>query len=386
MSCGASGAAVADDNVRAFPNRKIQPFRVLYPGQWEGIEPAPIRWVVKNAIPRGTVCLFSGDSGLGKSLLMQQLQVCLAVNRAWLGYEVEPARSFGFYCEDPENILHLRVNALCRHFGVALPDLDDVSMITRLGMDNSIMGFNQRSNVGHVTPVYEQIRAHALDFGAQVIIVDTLAHTFNGNENIRQQVTLFVAALQRIATEIDGAVILTSHPSVTSMQSGTGYSGSTAWRATVRAHMYLKRPKGYDDEDLDADHETRVLKTMKSNWGPGGGSTKIKWDNGVFVAQEQERREVVSTLGRLTIDADALKAMEYIIGHGDKIAAGHNHKNCAETLLMRMPSCRQYKRSDLAAAVDRMIEDGRVVVVTMGPKSRSFSYTRPSHIRYPGEP
>jgi RecA-family ATPase len=377
---------MTDANVRQFPgSRRPQPFQVLYPASWYGTEPEPVRWLVRNCVPRGTVVLLSGDSGLGKSLLMQQLQTCLTLGRPWLGFEVECVRSFGFYCEDPRNILELRQLALCTHFGVDQRDLEDMSLSSRVGMDNILMDFKRRTDAGKTTAVFEQIRAHISDFGAQLVIIDTLAHTFNGNENIRAQVTAFVSALQQLATEMDGAVILNSHPSVSSMASGTGYSGSTAWRASVRAHMYLKRPKGFDDEADEADNDERILKTMKSNWGPGSGVTKLRWQDGVFVRTEPERAPVSGHMGHLQIRHDLLEAVRYLIRHGERVAAGSTSRTCLSNLVKNLPSCRRYKRADILYAQDKLLEEGKLVIVELGPPSRRYSFVRTDGVTYPGE-
>lgn len=371
-------------NVSPFPRRKTQPFEVFCPVSWSGVEPEPIKWLVRGCIPRGTVCLFSGDSGLGKSLLMQQLQTSAATGRDWLGFGVERVRSFGFYCEDPKNILHLRQRAICRHLDVSEDELEDVSISARVGLDNVLMDFNRRTDEGRATPVYDQLRSYVRDFGAELVIIDTAAHTFNGNENVRAHVTAFVNVLQEIASETGGAVILCSHPSVSSMQSGSGYSGSTAWRATVRAHMYLKRPKGYDDESDDFDPDVRVLKTMKSNWGAGSGTTKLRWEDGVFVPT-LDQISVSGTVAQLSIERAVMDAARWIIKQGDRIAAGTQHQRCLVSQLMRLPSVRGYARKDLIAAQERLTEDGRLVVVTVGPPSRRYSLVRPSDCRYPEE-
>lgn len=375
----------APGNVHQFPRRKLQPFEAFCPAVWQGIEPEPIKWLVHGCIPRGTVCLFSGDSGLGKSLLMQQLQTCAAVGRKWLGFEVERVRSLGFYCEDPKPVLHLRQREICRHLDVDEADLEDMMIASRVGLDNVLMDFNRRTDEGRTTAVYDQVRSYVRDFGAELVIIDTAAHTFNGNENIRAHVTAFVSVLQEIASETGGAIVLCSHPSVSSMQSGTGYSGSTAWRATVRAHMYLKRPKGYDDEGDEADPNERVLKTMKANWGPGAGVNKLRWEEGVFVAMAAEKVVVAGFVAKNEVDYLLIEAARWIVKKGDRIAAGTQHQRCLASQVSGLPSLKKYRRGDIIAAQERLTESGRLVVVMVGPPSRRYQLLRPAEYRYPNE-
>ena len=53
----------------------------------------------------------------------------------------------------------------------------------------------------------------AKDMGARLVILDTAADLFGGNENDRGQVRQFMNALSRIAMKINGAVVLCAHPS-----------------------------------------------------------------------------------------------------------------------------------------------------------------------------
>ena len=372
-------------NVHLFPKRKTQPWKVIYPTSWQDIEPDPVKWLVRNCIPRGTVCLFSGDSGLGKSLLMQQLQSCTALGKPWLGNEVERVRSFGFYCEDPENVLQLRQRDICQSLEAEQLDLEDMAIASRVGLDNVLMDFNRRSDEGRTTSLFDQLRDYIREFGAELVVIDTASHTFNGNENIRAHVTAFVTVLQEIATEINGAVVLCSHPSVSSMQSGTGYSGSTAWRATVRAHMYLKRPKGYDDEDEDADHNIRVLKTMKANWGPGVGLIKLRWDGGVFQPMAPDLKPVRGLFARIEIDNAIVQAISYVTKSGDRIAAGRQANNNIVKVISRLPSCRSFSAKDIFDSVDRLLENQKICRVSAGRAGKIAILLRTTEFRYPDE-
>ena len=79
----------------------LRQFDTIDPSIWDDQEPEPIRWLVNGCIPRRSVTILSGDSGLGKSLLMQQLQTSCAIGVPWVGNRVEQVRSLGFYCEIP---------------------------------------------------------------------------------------------------------------------------------------------------------------------------------------------------------------------------------------------------------------------------------------------
>ncbi|MGF7174650.1 AAA family ATPase [Azospirillum doebereinerae] len=373
------------NNVTPLPKRsRIEPFEVFYPSQWAGKKAPPRDWVVDGAMLRGTVCLFSGDSGLGKSLLMQQLLTCAALGRDWLGMGVDPCKTYGMFCEDPMDELQRRQEDINRHLGADAGDLElRMAITSRVGKDNALMTFNRRTDQGETTPLYDQLRTHVLDQGAQIVVIDTAAQVFNGVEINRGQVTTFVNALARIAMEINGTVILTSHPSTQGMQSGTGSSGSTAWKATVRCHMYLKRPKGWDEED-EEQADDRVLKTMKSNYGKAGVGAKLRWVEGVFTPMDHPQ-PARSLIDRIDADNRLVDALRYLVKQGNRVAMDPNSRNSFATLARRLPSCKDLTWQFIADAQTRLIDAGKIVVVEMGPPSRCFAFLRTLDTKYPGE-
>ncbi len=84
-----------------------------------------------------------------------------------------------------------------------------------------------------------------------------------------------------MALSANCGVLLTSHPSLVGISSGTGLSGSTAWNASVRSRLYFKRATTGKDEEPDP--ELRVLEVMKANYGPVGESLSLRWKDGLFL-------------------------------------------------------------------------------------------------------
>jgi hypothetical protein len=82
------------------------------------------------------------------------------------------------------------------------------------------------------------------------------------------------------------------------MASGSGTSGSTAWNNSVRSRLYLTQ----DDANPDA----RILKFMKSNYGPKGEPMKLIWRNGLFVPESVA--EVVATASKAVVFLELLDA------------------------------------------------------------------------------
>lgn len=121
-----------------------------------------------------------------------------------------------------------------------------------------------------------------------LLVLDTLADFFGGNENDRAQARQFIGMLRGLAIRHDCAVLLLSHPSVAGISSGVGSSGSTAWNNSVRSRLYLSRVTGEDGYEPNPD--ARRLAVKKSNYGRIGAEILLHWDKGVFVAEEMPTR------------------------------------------------------------------------------------------------
>jgi RecA-family ATPase len=261
---------------------------MLSPVTWAGKDVPERKWIVDRLIPSGSVTMLNGDGGLGKSLLVLQLMTCCAAGKKWLGHDTAEVKSMGIFCEDEMDEIHIRMTSVVEHYDVGLDALGEMRILSRVGFDNTLMESRMQFEHGErrenleETQFYHQIYNTAADWGAQLVVLDSLHDLFAGNENDRRHARYFVGMLRRLALDIEGAVIINAHPSLSGMTNGSGTSGSTAWNAAVRSRLYLTKTPG-SDEDSEDDADRRVLKTMKANYGKHGGKIELKWENGVFV-------------------------------------------------------------------------------------------------------
>lgn len=271
------------------PQPAIDEFAPFSPARWRGTQAPQINWIVEGCFIRGTVGILAGDGGLGKSLLLQQLQTACALGVPWLGMATEQCHSLALYCEDDEHELHRRQERINDHYGCRMEDLAGVHMESRPGQDCVLMAFKQWGGDGRKTMMFDQLAHAAIERKVKILILDTVADVFSGNEVDRNQPRTFIRALRQLALRIGGAVILTQHPSNEGMASGSGRSGSTGWHNSVRSRLYLTKPKGTDEIQTDE----RLLRTMKQNAGKFGGKLSVTWDKGVFILTETKAPEKV---------------------------------------------------------------------------------------------
>ncbi len=359
-----------------------QPFEPFSPAKWHGKEPPPYDWIVDGCFLRGTVAMLSGDGGLGKSLLLQQLCTAAALGRPWLGLDTKQCKTFAMFCEDDDDELLRRQASINAHYGCEMSDLEDVLYISRTGLENVLMDFDRRTDRPLPTPIFEQLRSAIADFGAQIIGLDTVADVFGGNEIVKNQVRRFITALRQMAMESQGVIILNSHPSLTGMNSGTGISGNVAWHNSVRSRLYLTKNTDNEEEE---DNNERLLKTMKNNQGPFGGKLGIKWDRGVFVRIDESLDSPLGVVDRLTMDRDLIEGLRDLIVNGCFVPADKNARNGFANTVRSVPSCKKYTWGIIVSSQDRLVSTGKLTRVEMGPPSKRRVYIRPSDMLYPGE-
>ena len=357
---------VADARPRSFanPDAKLPLLGLIDPLHWQD-KPVPVRrWLVDGLVPYHNVTMLGGDGGMGKSLAALQLLTAAAVGRNWLGVPTEPVKCLGVFCEDDADELHRRMESVVAHYDMAFGDLEHLNLLSRAGMENTMMEFEKYTEKGETTPFFIQVMNHAIDFGAQLVIIDSLHDVFAGNENSRPQARQFINGLREIATEIDGAVLLTAHPSLSGLGSGSGMSGSTAWNNAVRSRLYLKRVN--DDDDASPD---RLLTTKKSNYGPAGQTIELTYRDGVFVPVEQPMG-VWGAINRRTTETAFLAALDALGTQGRRVNASRNTGTYAPKVMVSMPETDGFKADDLDRAMNRLFSNGVIVMEEDGPQSR----------------
>jgi RecA-family ATPase len=352
----------------------------ISPCSFQG-QPIPERrWLVDGWIPSRTVTMLGGDGGAGKSLCAMQLCAAAASGGNWLGLPVAPMKALYVSCEDEDEELHRRQDAINRTLGIDFADLDGLEWVDRVGVENLLFApvVDEKGFRGppDVTDFYRSVMRHAMDNGQQLIVFDSSHDVYGASENDRGQVRRFVQALTRLAREIDGSVILLSHPSLSGRNSGTGESGSTAWSAAVRSRLYLHKPA----EDEGADANERLLTRKKANYAAAGDTIRLQYIDGAFVPKDQPGG-IVASLDRnraKTVFLDLLDRRER-----EKRPVSHKPKsgNYAPAEFGKHPNRQGYRKADFAWAMEALFNEGLIIVATYGDRpSRQFEKIAPTNM------
>jgi hypothetical protein len=268
-----------------------------HPLDWAVLEGQTVperAWAIEHWLPMSAVTLLSGAPGSGKSLVAQALASSLALQREYLDYPPAPRRVLMWACEDDPAELWRRQVAIAKWLNVSLKDFAGRFFLESFdSREVALASLIDQQLIP--TPALIELRAQIGDYKADVVVLDNLARLYAGNENDRHQVTSFIAMLNSVATPTGAAVLLLGHPS---KQSGSEYSGSTAWEAAVRARLYLGRhlpdekPKDEDASEAPDQEEIRYLCRRKANYS-SRDYRQIRYLNGVM-APEIDPREARS--------------------------------------------------------------------------------------------
>jgi hypothetical protein len=334
---------------------QVTPLSPIIPATDWGTKPIPeAQWIVQSLIPSRCVTLLTGQGGAGKSFLTLTLLAACAQGEQWLGHQTEHCYAMGFYCEDERDILHRRVADLMQVCNADMTHLTDMELHERTGADSAMASFNRYDSSMSVMPFYDQVRDRVLATGARLLVLDNLYDIFDGNENERVQARRFIRLLTGLAKEMDGAVVICAHPSKSALTSGDGYSGSTAWRDSVRSLLYLTFAKG---EDGVEDRSRLQLVVKKLNHASEGGVYDLKRIHGVPVYEPPLGLEqgVTGAMIRRNVRRAFLEGVMMAEQKGLDLGVNVG-PNYAPAKMLSLSPCRGFTKQQLHQAMYYLIE------------------------------
>jgi RecA-family ATPase len=335
---------------------------------WHNLEPRPRRWLIEGCIPDRNVTLLTGQGGVGKTLIMQQLSVATVLGKDWLQLLPEPGPVLFITAEDDVDEMHFRYHAIAKAYGTTFNELADKGLhLLSLAGKDAAMGIVNHRGIVQPTELWRTLVRTALAIKPRWIALDTAADIFLVNERDRAEVRQCISLLRGLALDVDTCVILLSHPSLTGISSGTGLSGSTAWHNSVRSRLYLQAERSRkkdDDDDAEASDDTepalesvRTLSFMKSNYSALAGDIRLEWKNGLFQMEQgirglspaekalldkKARDAFVDVLKRANASNIGVspkeRANNYVITHfmdAPEVVALHARKEVRRTLLTK---------------------------------------------------
>jgi RecA-family ATPase len=268
--------------------------------------------------------------------------------------------------EDSIDELHRRGADIARESRQPLGAYDGVH-VASFSDEDAIMAALTGSGQLVKTSFYDEVVEIVKEIRPVLLVLDTLADIFAGNEIIRAQVRAFINMLRKIAIAYKLAVLVLAHPSMAGLASGKGTSGSTAWSNSVRSRLYLDRV--YDDQGHEPDTDLRVLRSMKMNYGAVGNEIHMRYRQGVFVP-------VTTSMGGGDPLVASAKADKVFIELLTKYAAQNRYvsisegKSYAPHVFKADAAKEGVNKVALKAAMERLLEKGAIENAPHGAPSK----------------
>ena len=229
---------------------------------WDKIPDVDREWLIPQWLPANTVTMFTGDGGAGKSWLTLQAvcQIACGFQDAFLNpdykithpadYDDDPRTSkhvvFATYEDEPAEIKR-RLQSLTSSMPWIADSMDTIKehvhIVDMRGI-GSVWGpglGNHIANTGDLLPAGEDLRAICEQKNANLLVMDPLSGAFGGNENDRSAVYDFVSSFRGWGDETQCAVLAIGHLPKGAEGRAAGFSGSTAWEASVRSLWMLSK-------------------------------------------------------------------------------------------------------------------------------------------------
>lgn len=239
----------------------------------------PPSFVINPLIPRGTLTLFGGHGGSGKSLLALIWAAHVACGRDWAGFRCSGAARVLFASlEDPGQVVLYRLRAIAEGYNL---DYDAIAQNLLIvdGADLDAVLVTEVSELGtkKLRPTARLNELAELAQGVDLIVIDNASDTYDGDENNRRQVRYFNRQLARMARENNAGLVLLAHiDKNAAIHGGRGnsYSGSTAWHNSARSRLALEGGKHpvlrHEKANLSA-----VAEPLVFDWRPTAAGARI---------------------------------------------------------------------------------------------------------------
>jgi len=345
-----AGSSAADrrGGTPARPSGGERPEITLIPaGSRDGVAVADREFIIHKLAPAGLVTMFTAPGGGGKSHIALYLSTCAAMGVNAYGLKTSQTTAIYITAEDDDDENHRRLIGAANALGVSLAGIGDKLFVCSLVAfrDKGLVRVDLNSNKMTVLPLFEVIRERILATGARFVVLDNVAHFFEGNENIRAHVAGFIGLLNSLALETGAAIILISHPN----KAGDSFSGSTAFQNQVRSHIHLE----VDANDPDA----RTLKLMKANYARLEEPLRLRWHNGAFRLESTIPPGESSAAGRERQEEQ--RFLECLKARNDAERPVSMHANAPKTFAPRafasMPQAGGMTADQLELAMERLL-------------------------------
>jgi len=362
-------------------------FRVLYDRDLAQL-PRP-RWLVKGVIPETGIGVIYGDSGTFKSFLTLDLLAHLAHGREWFGHRVTAAPALYVPYEGqggiPKRVEAWRLaETRARRPQGPLPEAPDDDALTGIGFIMEPLRLREQGDRDKLVKTLI-----AMQRTGGVLCIDTLAHASAGLDENSSEMGEMISALQDLQHRLGGVVLVVHHSGKDPTKGMRGWTGIRAAmdfiiacerpdREMPEAQFVLEKVKdGKDGSSFSFEMATYVL--YQDEDGDWESSMTVvptpEKDEGERVAPAKPTRKGINEIDAQTAAADN----DFIFGWmTNEVRAGNfPSKNSLKGDLPKMKANYEITQDRVAAAVERLLSEGRVTVEKVLRSSSGNQWLRP---------
>ena len=231
------------------------------------------RWLIESLWGRQSVGLIGGSPKTMKSWLGLDFAVSVASGTPALDrfHVVAPGTALIYLAEDGLPQVRSRLDAICRHRGIPLENLD-VAVITEpiVRLDSQRDQLRLRATLAHLRP--------------RLLVLDPLVRLHSGDENSSQEISRLLGYLRDLQRSFELALIIVHHTSKKAhAQPGQSLRGSSDLHAFGDSNAYLAR-RG-EDVVLTLEHRSaRAPEPMVLRLAclPDGAASHLELRNGAI--------------------------------------------------------------------------------------------------------
>jgi|GEM_PF-1251689 len=188
-------------------------------------QPAPIQWVVKDWLPKQSIAMMYGESGVGKSFIALDMACSIASGKLW--QNVKTSQGTVVYLAGEGNYgIRQRIASWCIKHNVS--SLDDL-LISNKPLDLDAPG--------SAIKVIEAIK-ELCDGNISILYVDTLNNHMSGDENSARDTRTMINNCKIIGAALGCTVVFVHHTGLNDASKGRA-RGSSAWKGSLDASILI---------------------------------------------------------------------------------------------------------------------------------------------------
>lgn len=196
-------------------------------------ESLEIEWMIRDYLECDSMAEIWGPSGTYKTFVALDTAVSVASGVDWHGHAVERTGVVLYICGEGRRGINRRLKAVCQKRGVG--------RTTKIRVSRMPVLLSQESAANYLR---EEIAK--FDEPPVLIIVDTLARNFGGNENSAEDMGLFIDHIDLVRRECNATALIIHHCG----HDGTHARGSYALHAGVDTEYKTIKAKGSNQLQL----------------------------------------------------------------------------------------------------------------------------------------